>query len=95
MDAGADVNAKTVDGSTPAMCAASYGNNRSLKVLLKSPHLDLAAQDESGNTALHAAVMMQRLPCVLPLLDSGADPFMLNFSLTTAMHYAARMGFLP
>ena len=95
VDAGADVNAQTLDGSTPAMFAAMHGNARALKVLLKSPKFDISIQDETGNTALHAAVMSQKLPCVLPLLDAGADPVMLNFSLMTPLHYSARMGFLP
>ena len=89
------MNAQTLDGSTPAMCAAVHGNSRALKVLLKSPNINVAIQDEVGNTALHVAVMGHKLPCILPLLDAGADPVMLNFSLMTPLHYSARMGFLP
>lgn len=95
VDAGADVNAQTLDGSTPAMFAAMHGNSRALKVLLKSPNINVSLQDETGNTALHSAVMSQKLSCVLPLLEVGADPCMLNFSLLTPLHYSARMGYLP
>ena len=95
VDAGADVNAQTVDGSTPAMFAAAYGKPRSLKILLASPNVNTSLQDETGNTALHAAVFSQKLACIHPLLAAGADPCMLNLSLLTPLHYAARMGFLP
>ena len=95
VDAGADVNAQTLDGSTPAMFAVVHNNARVLKVLLKSPNIDLSIQDEAGNTALHAAVISQKLPCILPLLEAGADPVMLNFSLLTPLHYSARMGYIP
>ena len=95
VDAGADVNARTVEGSTPTMFAAMHGKSRALKALLGSPKIDLSIQDELGNTALHAAVMSQKLPCIIPLLEAGADPCMLNFSLITPLHYSARMGFLP
>jgi ankyrin repeat protein len=95
VDAGADVNAQTVDGSTPAMFAAAYGKPRSLKILLASPNVNTSLQDETGNTALHAAVFSQKLACIHPLLAAGADPCMLNLSLITPLHYAARMGLLP
>lgn len=95
MDAGADVNAQTLDGSTAVMHASLHGNTRPLKVLLKSPHVNVSLQDEVGNTALHAAVIGQTLPCILLLLDAGADPFMLNFNLITPFHLSARMGYLP
>jgi ankyrin repeat protein len=95
VDAGADVNAQTIDGSTPAMFAAAYGKPRALKILLASPNINISLQDETGNTALHVAVLSQKLACIHPLLAAGADPCMLNLSLITPLHYAARMGFLP
>ena len=95
VDAGADVNAQTIDGSTPAMFAAAYRKPRALKILLASPNINISLQDETGNTALHVAVLSQKLACIHPLLAAGADPCMLNLSLITPLHYAARMGFLP
>ena len=90
VDAGADVNSKTVGGASPAMFCS---NHHVLKVLLQKPNIDLSIQDENGNTALHYAVIYQRTANILMLLEAGADPHMLDFNLTTPLHMAVRMGY--
>lgn len=52
-------------------------------------------QDSNGNTALHGAVLGQKNEAVVILLDAGADPTLLNFHLSTPIHEAAKIGFLP
>ncbi len=52
-------------------------------------------QDHDGNTALHSAVMGQKNSSITVLLEAGADPTLVNFSLYTAIHDATRVGFLP
>ena len=45
LDHGADVNSRTSDmqGSTPLMIAAGVGHDRTLKVLLEHPNVDVHA----------------------------------------------------
>lgn len=52
-------------------------------------------QDSTGNTALHCAVLGQKNESVAILLEAGADPTLLNFQLSTPIHEAAKIGFLP
>ncbi|CAE1280425.1 MIB [Acanthosepion pharaonis] len=51
----AKLNIKTINGSTPLMLAA-LGNHLSIVKLLVSEGADINAQDNDGNTALHAAL---------------------------------------
>jgi len=95
LDGNADVNAKSVEGYTPLMYAANTGRTALTKFLLKLPKIKIHEQDIDGNTALHTAVMCRKNGVVAALLDAGADPTRLNFSLFTPIHEAAWMGFLP
>ena len=52
-------------------------------------------QCPDGNTALHSAVLTQKNGSIAILLEAGADPSMVNFSLQTPVHSAAMFGFLP
>ncbi len=54
-----------------------------------------AVQDQDGNTALHSAVLTRKNSSISILLEAGADPTLVNFSLYTAIHDAARTDFLP
>lgn len=45
-----------------------------------------------GNTALHEAVLSQRLQVISLLLEAGADPSLVNFRLYNAFIEAARIG---
>ncbi|POS69943.1 hypothetical protein DHEL01_v211666 [Diaporthe helianthi] len=82
--AGADVNARAVGGMTPLMSAAALGFPAAVRVLLEGKP-DLRAENASGKTALHYAVveglgafpgpqMRSALTIIRLLLDNGADP---------------------
>ena len=59
---------------------------------LGRPTQSVYFQDADGNTALHLAVLMQRLQLVSLLLESGADPSLINFRLYSSFIEAARIG---
>lgn len=55
--AGANVNARDNNGTTPVMYAANRGNDRILRLLVDR-NADLTRQNYNGNTALHLALKM-------------------------------------
>lgn len=82
--AGADVNAKKEDGTTPLMSTARKVEPDAVVELLQAK-ADVGAEDDSGNCALHHAVeralhlepsakLSAALVIIQLLLDSGADP---------------------
>lgn len=73
----AKLNIKTIDGSTPLMLAAQ-GNHLSIVKLLVSEGADINAQDNDGNTALHAALDRK---CTL---DSSPTPK--KYTIDSAIH---------
>lgn len=50
-------------------------------------------QDLDGDTLLHLACLIPNesiaRPCVLRLLDAGADPMLVNFKISSPLHIAA------
>ena len=46
-----------------------------------------------GNTALHVAVLTQQVQIVSLLMETGADPSLVNFRIVTPITEAARIGF--
>ena len=75
LKAGADVNAKNTDGSTPLHAAAEFNPSPSvLEVLLKAG-ADVNAKNTDGSTPLHMAAEFNPSPSVLEiLLKASADP---------------------
>ena len=53
--------------------------------------IDLNAQDDFGNTAIHIAVQYNRADIVRALLALGADPRRKNVAGDAALHLAARL----
>lgn len=70
------INTKNKEGLTALHLAASYGCSEVLKVLLGDlnlPHVDIAAVDGVGNTALHLAAAKNKLCAVVELLKAMED----------------------
>lgn len=68
-----DVNQKDVDGMTPLMHASGAGSEQCVLGLIKlnaNPHM----VDTTGNTALHWAVVKNKMRIIEILLYFGADP---------------------
>ena len=89
LKAGADVNAKDTDGTTPLHSAARDKPSPAvLDFLLKA---DVNAKDADGNTPLHAAAAFNPSPAVLEiLLKAGADVNAKDADGSTPLHAAAR-----
>ena len=80
VEAGADVNARSNDGSTVLMCAAMYGNPGVVHELVNAG-ADVNAKDNLGNTALMRAVEYNdNTDMISALIDAGADVNAVNNS---------------
>ena len=92
LEAGADPNARTVNGGTSLHSAASNGNTTVISVLLKYG-ADINAQSNDGLTAVCAAVEHGEEETVSCLLDSGARTELETLEGLTALDLAIRGGF--
>lgn len=76
----ADINPKDIDGDTPLILAARWGNGSSkdvVELLIKSGKItDINQANNAGETALHAAARSSRpkLELIKVLLNAKADP---------------------
>ena len=68
---GTDANARTKEGDTPLILAASGDHLDTVKVLLK--RCDIEAANENGHTAAHFAAAKGFLHLLLCLDEAGAD----------------------
>ena len=57
-------------------------------------HTHTHAQDLSGQTALHHAILSQRTKSIPILLEAGADPAMLNVNMFSPFLDASGFGLL-
>jgi ankyrin repeat protein len=71
LDAGASVNARTPDGTTPLMNAAAHPCN--LRPLLDNG-ADLSARDKWGRNALELARQAKATAAIQVLQDAGVKP---------------------
>ncbi|GAB4813629.1 hypothetical protein N2152v2_000675 [Parachlorella kessleri] len=79
LEAGADVNAASHDGTTALHMAARGGFTNAVE-LLAAMGADLGAQDKTGDTALHLAVRSHDVRTAVVLVEGGAP---LNVSNAT------------
>ena len=90
VQAGADVNERTRDGTTPLHAAAGGNSNPAVIELLVRLGADVNALDKAGNTPLHYAARNNRNPEVIEaLLDAGADPGIEDSQYCLPANYAA------
>jgi ankyrin repeat protein len=94
IERGANVNAKSVDGST-ALHAAVHADRPSILDLLLRKGADVAARDRYGVTPLAMASLTGDAALIARLLDAGADPNTTDPTGETALMTAARVGALP
>ena len=103
LESGADVNAKTADGTTALHLAAQYGNENTARVLLEhgaNVHARIALPRDDpvrrkflgGRTPLHWAAVEGHDAIVELLLDHNADPGAKNTSYRTPLQGAIRNG---
>lgn len=88
IEAGADLNAKDVYGSTPLIVAATFGKTDVAKALIDAG-ADLSVANNEGSTPLHVAAFFGRTEIVEALLAKGANKFLRNDSGLTALETVA------
>jgi ankyrin repeat protein len=91
LKAGADVDAPTLDGSTPLALAASNGHTACVERLLaQGAAVDAAAQD--GSTPIALAIKNGHTACVERLLAQGAAVDGANWRAFTPLYLAVQEG---
>lgn len=91
---GANVNARSLDGSTALLWAAYYNDEATVKLLLGSG-ADPNAANSYGETALSLAAQNQNLPIAEALVSAGAKVTGEKPSGETVLMTAARAGSAP
>ena len=84
---GADASVVYPDGST-LLHHAVTSSAKITKILLQKKVVNVDAQDQSGNTALHVAVTSPM--CIASLLNEGASPDIVNKQGLTPLLHATR-----
>lgn len=91
IDGGADVNAKSKNGTTALMLASENGNTDIVRILLEEG-ANINAKHEEGGTALIFAAAEGHAGTVLALLNKGATVHAINNDGFTALNAAAGVG---
>lgn len=78
IEAGADLSLANNEGVQPLMLAAMKKNGEFMVSLLISHGARINATDQNGDTALHYAAQVGRLPSVRVLLNAGANLKLIN-----------------
>lgn len=87
-----DTNAVThIWGQTPLMEAAAMGHASMVKLLLKSPLVEVDKQDFENRTALSYAIHANSMDTVQTLITAGTDPRIKNIYGQTPIEEAARL----
>ena len=91
--AGADIEAKTVDGWQPIHCACRWNKVQTAALLLQNGAL-INSKTNGGQTPLHLAASNDRAKATLELLlrHKDLDPTLLNGQSETALQLAERNG---
>ena len=91
IDKGADVNAKSVDGTTPLHWAV-YADRLEIALMLLRAGARAAEGDRYGVTPLYLAAENGNADMIRYLIDAGADPNAVDPAGETALMTAARTG---
>ncbi len=91
LDAGADPNERSSDGSTALLWAAYHGDAELVRRLIEAG-ADVEARNTFGAFALSEAAIIGSAPVIAALLEAGADPNAKNWEGETPLMAAARSG---
>jgi hypothetical protein len=92
LDHGADINAVSVNNSTPLSTAVSRGISPTTFQLLMSRGADTKFIDNDGNTLFHALISADNIIALIPLLASHVDINQKNFIGETPLQRAKVCG---
>jgi ankyrin repeat protein len=85
-----DPSVKIIRYNNVIVWAAERGLVDLFKVLLNDPRIDVNAQDEYGDLAIHKAVLEGHLPILKLILDDGRiDPNVVGYASRNVIHCAA------
>ncbi|MFR6158304.1 MAG: ankyrin repeat domain-containing protein [Blautia producta] len=90
LNAGADVNAKDVYGSTPLHFATNYARSHIMELLVEYG-ADVNAQDKNGITKLMQVCSYGDIEMAGYLLEHGANPMITDLLDENSMDYAKRV----
>lgn len=90
LNAGADVNAKDVYGSTPLHFATNYARSHIMELLVEYG-ADVNAQDKNGITKLMQVCSYGDIEMAGYLLEHGANPMITDLLGENSMDYAKRV----
>lgn len=85
LKAGADLEARDLDGHTPLLVAVSMEQSEAVDRLLEAG-ADLSTRDYGGNTALHIAAQASNPDLTARLLEANANPNIRNEQGRTPLH---------
>ena len=88
LNAGANLEARDLDGATPLIVAVSMEETEAVHRLLEGG-ADLSAQNSRGDTALHIAAENNNPDLTARLLESNANPNLRNQQGRTPIHFVA------
>jgi ankyrin repeat protein len=88
LENGADVNAKSIDGSTPLHYAAHHGHVDVARLLIENG-ADVNAKSNDGSTPLHDAAHHGQVDAARLLIENGADVNAKSNYDSTPLHWAA------
>lgn len=91
IDKGADIDRKSLIGSTPLHEAVKTGNLEVTGILLRAG-ADVNSTDNQGNTPLHEIVYWNSLPLAELLISAGSDINRKNLEGRSPFHEAVRGG---
>ena len=90
--AGADINKKNDEGTTPLMMAASRGNIDFMKNTLLRLKAEIDSQDNKGDTAVHYAILGKQEVAADLLIENAAELRILNLDKKDSEALAREMG---
>jgi ankyrin repeat protein len=95
IEAGANINKKNRRGETPLMMCAFKGNIDFMKTILFPMKVEIDAQDNNGDTALHFAILNGQEVAANVLIDNSAEVRITNMAKKNSEVLAREMGMIP
>ncbi|KAK1517804.1 uncharacterized protein CCOS01_12061 [Colletotrichum costaricense] len=92
LKAGFDVNLRDYSGETALHCAAAFGHNDVVEILLQQKGVMLDVRDDKRRTPLHCAAGNGNLEIIRLLLQHEVESTAKDESHRNALHFAATRG---